>query len=67
MATFTLTITTPTLRHPNTRADDVTERARIQELLLTVASMVSNTGSYAGDATGARGGCAEFTYEVQDV
>ena len=53
MAKFTLTITTPTDREPVTRTDDVAERARIQELLLTIASIVSNTGSYAGNATGA--------------
>ena len=67
MATFTLTIMTPARRKPQSRADDVTERARLQELLLTVASIVSNTGSYAGDATGARGGRAEFTYEVEEI
>jgi hypothetical protein len=67
MAVFVLTITTPASRQPATRADDVTERARLQELLLTVASIVSNTGAYTGDATGARGGRAEFTYEVGEV
>lgn len=67
MATFVLTITTPTRRRPASRADDVIERGRLQELLLTIAGIISNTGAYAGDATGARGGRAEFTYEVGEI
>lgn len=67
MAKFTLIVETPTTHKPNTRPADVEERARIQAALLIVVSAVSNNGAYDGELANPRGGCAKFSYEVENV
>jgi len=63
MATFIVTITTPSRRRPKGAGpSDVTERGRIQECLLQVVQAVSNCSAYDGVATGPMGGQAEFGY-----
>lgn len=65
MAEFIVRITTPARRKPATRAEDIQERARIQQTLLQIAGAVSNCAKYEGTATGA-GANAKCGYEAND-
>jgi hypothetical protein len=58
---FTVEIETPSRRKPVTRADDLKERAALQQTLLQVVEAVSNCGRYEGTATG-EGATAKFGY-----
>jgi hypothetical protein len=66
MAVFTIRIETPSKRKPQTRPDDVAERAQIQRALLTIVSAVSNNGSYAGSVTSGTAQ-AEYSYEEEQT
>lgn len=64
MAVFLLTVTTPARHKPNTRTEDLEERARIQAILLTAVSMVSNNGCYEGKIENRGGATAQFGYDA---
>jgi len=64
VATFSITIITPTRTKPSTRAADVAERAAIQQTLLRIISQVSNNGSYSGSIEGGSA-TAEYDYECK--
>jgi hypothetical protein len=65
MATFIVSIVTPTPSKPATRDDDVRERAAIQQALLQIVGAVSNRAAYEGSITGGSAE-AEFSYHCDE-
>ena len=60
-----LTIETATKQRPTSRAEDVRERAAIQQALLQAVAAVSNTGAYSGSISGGAAS-GEFSYHCEE-